>query len=162
MIPVSTLQGDHPSCGWPLCAAVLSPTQLVRAQRGHTGAHEPNSSCRGALGWDSCPAELTSIPPLPDLLFLTGLASSVFVVSELIKLCEKRCCPPQHTRGCHNWDCSEIHLEHSCDNPSARLCDPHILPEGTQVQLYQQSLHQRLFYPLHKSCLQKPPEWLLF
>uniref|UniRef100_A0A8C5IKS7 Calcium-transporting ATPase n=1 Tax=Junco hyemalis TaxID=40217 RepID=A0A8C5IKS7_JUNHY len=37
-----------------------------------------------------------------DLLFLTGLASSVFVVSELIKLCEKRCCPPKHTRGCHN------------------------------------------------------------
>uniref|UniRef100_A0A8D2N1Q9 Calcium-transporting ATPase n=1 Tax=Zonotrichia albicollis TaxID=44394 RepID=A0A8D2N1Q9_ZONAL len=37
-----------------------------------------------------------------DLLFLTGLASSVFVVSELIKLCEKRCCPPKHARGCHN------------------------------------------------------------
>ncbi|NWZ08225.1 AT2C2 ATPase, partial [Agelaius phoeniceus] len=33
-----------------------------------------------------------------DLLFLTGLASSVFVVSELIKLCEKHCCPPKHTR----------------------------------------------------------------
>lgn len=30
---------------------------------------------------------------------------------------------------------------------------PHILPEGTQVHLYQQSLHQRL----HVSCLQKPP-----
>uniref|UniRef100_A0A8C0AS71 Calcium-transporting ATPase n=1 Tax=Buteo japonicus TaxID=224669 RepID=A0A8C0AS71_9AVES len=37
-----------------------------------------------------------------DLLFLTGLASSVFVVSEFIKLCEKRCCPPKHTKGCHN------------------------------------------------------------
>ncbi|XP_030811997.1 calcium-transporting ATPase type 2C member 2 [Camarhynchus parvulus] len=37
-----------------------------------------------------------------DLLFLTGLASSVFVVSELVKLCEKRCCPPKHTRGRHN------------------------------------------------------------
>ncbi|NWT18595.1 AT2C2 ATPase, partial [Vireo altiloquus] len=32
-----------------------------------------------------------------DLLFLTGLASSVFVVSELVKLCEKRCCHPKHT-----------------------------------------------------------------
>uniref|UniRef100_A0A8C0UGM6 Calcium-transporting ATPase n=1 Tax=Cyanistes caeruleus TaxID=156563 RepID=A0A8C0UGM6_CYACU len=30
-----------------------------------------------------------------DLLFLTGLASSVFVVSELVKLCEKRCCHPK-------------------------------------------------------------------
>ncbi|XP_015495760.1 calcium-transporting ATPase type 2C member 2 [Parus major] len=37
-----------------------------------------------------------------DLLFLTGLASSVFVVSELVKLCEKRCCHPKHTKGCHN------------------------------------------------------------
>ncbi|XP_059713436.1 calcium-transporting ATPase type 2C member 2 [Haemorhous mexicanus] len=37
-----------------------------------------------------------------DLLFLTSLASSVFVVSELIKLCEKHCCPPKHTKGCHN------------------------------------------------------------
>ncbi|KFW72946.1 Calcium-transporting ATPase type 2C member 2, partial [Pygoscelis adeliae] len=27
-----------------------------------------------------------------DLLFLTGLASSVFIVSEFVKLCEKRCC----------------------------------------------------------------------
>ncbi|KAI1235577.1 hypothetical protein IHE44_0002458 [Lamprotornis superbus] len=34
-----------------------------------------------------------------DLLFLTGLASSVFVVSELVKLCEKRCCHPKHTKG---------------------------------------------------------------
>ncbi|NWU77976.1 AT2C2 ATPase, partial [Onychorhynchus coronatus] len=33
-----------------------------------------------------------------DLLFLTGLASSVFVVSELVKLCEKRCCRPGHTK----------------------------------------------------------------
>ncbi|XP_049660522.1 calcium-transporting ATPase type 2C member 2 isoform X2 [Accipiter gentilis] len=37
-----------------------------------------------------------------DLLFLTGLASSVFLVSEFIKLCEKRCCRPKHTKGCHN------------------------------------------------------------
>ncbi|XP_021396721.2 calcium-transporting ATPase type 2C member 2 [Lonchura striata] len=37
-----------------------------------------------------------------DLLFLTSLASSVFVVSELLKLCEKRCCPPKHTKGRHN------------------------------------------------------------
>ncbi|NXS65602.1 AT2C2 ATPase, partial [Pandion haliaetus] len=33
-----------------------------------------------------------------DLLFLTGLASSVFIVSEFIKLCEKRCCRPKHTK----------------------------------------------------------------
>ncbi|NXD77834.1 AT2C2 ATPase, partial [Halcyon senegalensis] len=33
-----------------------------------------------------------------DLLFLTGLASSVFVVSELVKLCEKSCCRPKHTK----------------------------------------------------------------
>ncbi|NXT65663.1 AT2C2 ATPase, partial [Chaetops frenatus] len=33
-----------------------------------------------------------------DLLFLTGLASSVFLVSELVKLCEKRCCHPTHTK----------------------------------------------------------------
>ncbi|XP_075017602.1 calcium-transporting ATPase type 2C member 2 [Calonectris borealis] len=37
-----------------------------------------------------------------DLLFLTGLASSVFIVSEFVKLCEKRCCQPKHTKGCHN------------------------------------------------------------
>ncbi|NXS01534.1 AT2C2 ATPase, partial [Oxylabes madagascariensis] len=74
-------------------------SQLARAQR----SHQHNSSCRQALGWDSCPAELTSTlsSPLPDLLFLTGLASSVFVVSELVKLCEKRCCHPKHTRGRH-------------------------------------------------------------
>ncbi|XP_027502876.1 LOW QUALITY PROTEIN: calcium-transporting ATPase type 2C member 2 [Corapipo altera] len=36
-----------------------------------------------------------------DLLFLTGLASSVFVVSELVKLCEQRCCRPGHTKGRH-------------------------------------------------------------
>ncbi|NWW75204.1 AT2C2 ATPase, partial [Climacteris rufus] len=36
-----------------------------------------------------------------DLLFLIGLASSVFVVSELVKLCEKRCCPPKPTKVCH-------------------------------------------------------------
>ncbi|XP_047931004.2 calcium-transporting ATPase type 2C member 2 [Anser cygnoides] len=37
-----------------------------------------------------------------DLLFLTGLASSVFIVSELVKLCEKHCCQPKHTKECHN------------------------------------------------------------
>ncbi|KAM9227888.1 calcium-transporting ATPase type 2C member 2 [Leptosomus discolor] len=37
-----------------------------------------------------------------DLLFLTGLASSVFVVSEFVKLCEKHRCPPKHTKGCRN------------------------------------------------------------
>ncbi|NXL08825.1 AT2C2 ATPase, partial [Mesembrinibis cayennensis] len=33
-----------------------------------------------------------------DLLFLTGLASSVFIVSEFVKFCEKRCCRPKHTK----------------------------------------------------------------
>ncbi|XP_006022836.1 calcium-transporting ATPase type 2C member 2 isoform X1 [Alligator sinensis] len=33
-----------------------------------------------------------------DLLFLAGLASSVFIVSELIKLCEKRCCRTKQVR----------------------------------------------------------------
>ncbi|KAM9268853.1 calcium-transporting ATPase type 2C member 2 [Cariama cristata] len=37
-----------------------------------------------------------------DLLFLTVLASSVFIVSEFVKLCEKRCCRLKHTKGCHN------------------------------------------------------------
>uniref|UniRef100_A0A803YQS4 Calcium-transporting ATPase n=1 Tax=Meleagris gallopavo TaxID=9103 RepID=A0A803YQS4_MELGA len=37
-----------------------------------------------------------------DLLFLTGLASSVFIVSELVKLCEKRCCHQKHTKECSN------------------------------------------------------------
>ncbi|NWI60841.1 AT2C2 ATPase, partial [Calyptomena viridis] len=37
-----------------------------------------------------------------DLLFLTGLASSVFIVSELVKLCEKRCCHPKHSKRCHS------------------------------------------------------------
>ncbi|XP_065589174.1 calcium-transporting ATPase type 2C member 2 [Cyrtonyx montezumae] len=35
-----------------------------------------------------------------DLLFLTGLASSVFIVSELVKLCEKRCCHQEHAKEC--------------------------------------------------------------
>ncbi|XP_054696768.1 calcium-transporting ATPase type 2C member 2 isoform X1 [Grus americana] len=34
-----------------------------------------------------------------DLLFLTGLASSVFIVSEFVKLWEKRCCRPKRTKG---------------------------------------------------------------
>ncbi|NXK73307.1 AT2C2 ATPase, partial [Amazona guildingii] len=33
-----------------------------------------------------------------DLLFLTVLASSVFIVSEFVKLCEKHCCQPKHTK----------------------------------------------------------------
>ncbi|XP_051485502.1 LOW QUALITY PROTEIN: calcium-transporting ATPase type 2C member 2 [Apus apus] len=37
-----------------------------------------------------------------DLLFLTGLASSVFIVSEFVKLCERRCCRPKHPRGDHH------------------------------------------------------------
>ncbi|XP_030060390.1 calcium-transporting ATPase type 2C member 2 [Microcaecilia unicolor] len=33
-----------------------------------------------------------------DLLFLTGLSSSVFIVSELIKVCEKLCCRTKHVK----------------------------------------------------------------
>ncbi|NWS41080.1 AT2C2 ATPase, partial [Probosciger aterrimus] len=33
-----------------------------------------------------------------DLLFLTILASSVFIVSEFVKLCEKHCCQPKHIK----------------------------------------------------------------
>ncbi|NXA35034.1 AT2C2 ATPase, partial [Eudromia elegans] len=35
-----------------------------------------------------------------DLLFLMGLASSVFIVSELVKLGEKSCYRPERTKGC--------------------------------------------------------------
>ncbi|XP_061331055.1 calcium-transporting ATPase type 2C member 2 [Pezoporus flaviventris] len=34
-----------------------------------------------------------------DLMFLTVLASSVFIVSEFVKLCEKHCCQLKHTNG---------------------------------------------------------------
>uniref|UniRef100_A0A8C4YEL8 Calcium-transporting ATPase n=1 Tax=Gopherus evgoodei TaxID=1825980 RepID=A0A8C4YEL8_9SAUR len=34
-----------------------------------------------------------------DLLFLTGLSSSVFIVSELIKVCEKHCCRTKKTNS---------------------------------------------------------------
>ncbi|NWX22053.1 AT2C2 ATPase, partial [Aegotheles bennettii] len=33
-----------------------------------------------------------------DLLFLTGLACSVFIVSEFVKLCERRCSQPAYTK----------------------------------------------------------------
>ncbi|XP_021526719.2 calcium-transporting ATPase type 2C member 2 isoform X2 [Aotus nancymaae] len=36
-----------------------------------------------------------------DLLFLTGLASSVFILSELLKLCEKYCCSPGRVQTPH-------------------------------------------------------------
>ncbi|XP_074256825.1 calcium-transporting ATPase type 2C member 2 isoform X3 [Saimiri boliviensis] len=36
-----------------------------------------------------------------DLLFLTGLASSVFILSELLKLCEKYCCSTQRVQPRH-------------------------------------------------------------
>ncbi|XP_074070116.1 calcium-transporting ATPase type 2C member 2 [Macrotis lagotis] len=36
-----------------------------------------------------------------DLLFLTGLASSVFILSELIKLCEKYCCRMEKAKTHH-------------------------------------------------------------
>uniref|UniRef100_A0A8C0H0D9 Calcium-transporting ATPase n=1 Tax=Chelonoidis abingdonii TaxID=106734 RepID=A0A8C0H0D9_CHEAB len=36
-----------------------------------------------------------------DLLFLTGLSSSVFIVSELIKVCEKHCCRMKKVTNLH-------------------------------------------------------------
>ncbi|XP_043382028.1 calcium-transporting ATPase type 2C member 2 isoform X2 [Chelonia mydas] len=36
-----------------------------------------------------------------DLLFLTGLSSSVFIVSELIKVCEKHCCRSKKAKTLH-------------------------------------------------------------
>uniref|UniRef100_A0A8C3IHR6 Calcium-transporting ATPase n=1 Tax=Chrysemys picta bellii TaxID=8478 RepID=A0A8C3IHR6_CHRPI len=36
-----------------------------------------------------------------DLLFLTGLSSSVFIVSELIKVCEKHCCRTKKVKNLH-------------------------------------------------------------
>ncbi|XP_038224704.1 calcium-transporting ATPase type 2C member 2 isoform X2 [Dermochelys coriacea] len=36
-----------------------------------------------------------------DLLFLTGLSSSVFIVSELIKVCEKHCCRTKKVKILH-------------------------------------------------------------
>ncbi|NXU57715.1 AT2C2 ATPase, partial [Turnix velox] len=33
-----------------------------------------------------------------DLLFLTSLASSVFIMSEFVKVCERRCCQPKQTK----------------------------------------------------------------
>ncbi|XP_078214005.1 calcium-transporting ATPase type 2C member 2 isoform X3 [Callithrix jacchus] len=36
-----------------------------------------------------------------DLLFLIGLASSVFILSELLKLCEKYCCSTKRAQTCH-------------------------------------------------------------
>uniref|UniRef100_A0A8C3XCK1 Calcium-transporting ATPase n=1 Tax=Cyanoderma ruficeps TaxID=181631 RepID=A0A8C3XCK1_9PASS len=69
---------------------------------------EVREICFGISDWEKSLFNLAVIyiPPLQkifqtenlgvlDLLFLTGLASSVFVVSELVKLCEKRCCPPK-------------------------------------------------------------------
>lgn len=102
---ISTLQGDYPSC-------------VPSSHQGHAPRGSPAQSPAAGRPWAGIPAWLSSPPlsPLPDLLFLTGLASSVFVVSELVKLCEKRCCHPQHTKGCHNWlRFSKIHLEQSCD-----------------------------------------------
>lgn len=56
----------------------------------------PESCMGGHLRAGHCPtlgAELTLFSPhlFTDLLLLTGLASSVFILSELLKLCERVC-----------------------------------------------------------------------
>lgn len=101
-----------------------------------------------------------------DLLFLTGLASSVFIVSELVKLCEKRCCHQKHTKECSNW-CKRdawggaVALGNAVRwsltitsflkrHPSEAV--PTVLPTPVCSSLYVS----------YASCLQTPLEWLLF
>lgn len=106
-------KGTIPAVGVPCLCHGVPNSQLARAPRG-SSAQFPAAG----KPWAGILAQLSSpaLSPLPDLLFLTGLASSVFIVSELVKLCEKRCCHPKHTKGCHNWlRVSKIHLEQSCD-----------------------------------------------
>lgn len=160
MIPVSTLQGDCPSCGWPF-GAVVSPTLSEASPQGLSSTIP---SCRKALGWNSCPAELTStpscprpaVPHRPGFLSVRGVWARQTVWEALL--------PPKAHKG--TAQLTETALKHSwnravlLENPIPGLYDSHILPEGTQVQLYQQHSHQRLLYSL-LSCLQKPPEWLL-
>lgn len=88
-----------------VCCSGVPNSQLARAQQGRVPRGSAAQLPAAGGPWDGIPARLSSSPlsPVPDLLFLTGLASSVFVVSELVKLCERRCCPPKHTKGRHNW-----------------------------------------------------------
>lgn len=121
-------------------------------------------SCEKVLGWDSCQAELIctlscprpAVPHRPGFLSVRGVRARQALWKALL--------PPKAHKGTSQL--TETALKHTwnravmLDNPNPGLCDPHILPEGTQVQLYQHSSHQRLLYPL-LSCPQKPPEWLL-
>lgn len=136
-----------------ICCSDVPNSQLVRAQGGHThpGLTSPIPSCRKALGWDSCLAELTctlssprpAVPHWPGFLSVRGVRAAQTLWKALL--------PPKAHKGTsqltdtalkHTWNTAVI-----LDNPNPGLCHPHILPEGTQVQLYQQCLHQRLFYP---------------
>ena len=49
----------------------------------------------GTRGYAVHSLTFSSFCLLADLLLLTGLASSVFILSELFKLCEKFCCRAQ-------------------------------------------------------------------
>lgn len=128
MVEASNHQVDYANygCSLPTAAISLTPSYAV-ASCGHNlwSYTSTNSYCRKAPNWGFPPSTTPSCRLcssllcflLADLLFLTGLASSVFLVSEFIKLCEKRCCRPKHTKGCHNW-CKlplKIYLEWSWD-----------------------------------------------
>lgn len=52
----------------------------------------PDFPEQGGINFIICRSRLNPPSLPPDLLFLTGLASSVFVVSELTKFCEQWCC----------------------------------------------------------------------
>lgn len=76
-----------------LGSRVLAP-RLCDSERTRHG--ERNSAAPWAPGLGTRGASLRSLTffslhLLADLLLLTGLASSVFVLSELFKLCEKFC-----------------------------------------------------------------------
>lgn len=96
-VPCSTMD---PEWGGPVLGSGVWPPHLGgtthRGQNssahGHPG-HGSNSEQSGAGGRRAQPTPLTLLSShlSADLLLLTGLASSVFAVSELLKLCERLC-----------------------------------------------------------------------
>lgn len=81
-----------------LGSRVLAPRlcDSERAKHGERKSTAPWAPVLGSTGLGTRGASLrslTSFSPhlLADLLLLTGLASSVFILSELFKLCEKFC-----------------------------------------------------------------------
>lgn len=68
-------------------APSLSPHKSVGLRR---KAENMEGDTAGRGRWP-LPSKPLPCPPPADLLLLAGLASSVFVLSELLKLCEKFC-----------------------------------------------------------------------